>query len=59
MTPIELNQYMVIGVFEYDHERFAETFTATTTGEAEGHAVHWADCPIIIAAVLRNGIVVA
>jgi len=48
-----MSAYLVIGIYEDDHTRFADTFEAETPAAAEELAV--AQCPgLIVAGVLND-----
>lgn len=57
-----MHAYLVIGIYADNHQRYADTFDASTPDEAEEmaqDAAKAAHTSLIIAGVLRDGQVVA
>ena len=54
-----MKTYLVIGVYEDNHQRYADYFCADSPAQAEQLAQKEVESPLIIAAVMLDGNIVA
>jgi hypothetical protein len=50
----KLSTYTVIGIYAEDDQRFAQSFEATSSDDAEQQATDWAEAEIVIAGVVAG-----